>query len=138
MEGRYPVPRMILIAERDRVVRDLQRHFLTEAGYEVEFVDDGQAALDRLNESAPSLIVTEVMIPKVDGLTLCRRVRENAATRDIPIVVLSVLSAEARAQEAGASAFLRKPLVPAVLVSTIHEAFAARTTNGREQIWASK
>jgi len=109
----------ILIAERDRNVRELEQHFLESAGFLVEFADDGPAALIQARRGFPRLIITEILIPKLDGLQLCRELKLDATTRDIPVIVFSVLAAETRAKEAGANAFLRKPLVPSVLLGTI-------------------
>src|ERR1043166_2479757 len=119
MDGRTTCARTILIAERDRNVRDLEQHFLESAGFIVEFADDGLAALSRAGLALPQCVVTEILIPKLDGLQLCRALKQDPAPREIPVIVFSVLSAETRAKEAGASAFLRKPLVPSVLLGTI-------------------
>ena len=106
---------LILIAERDQTVRKLQEFFLRRAGFAVEFADDGHAALERARLALPSLIVTEVLIPKLDGLALCRRLREDPLTKDIPVIVFSILSAsaravdEARALSSGADRFLADP-----------------------------
>jgi CheY-like chemotaxis protein len=123
----------ILIAERDQSVRALERHFLERAGFEVEFADDGASVLDRVHVARPVVIVTEILLPKLDGLTLCRRLRDDPATCAIPVVVFSILSAAPRAAEAGAFAFLRKPLVESVFVGVIQEAIAARSTQIKEQ-----
>ena len=128
-------PRTILIAERDRNVRDLQQHFLTRAGFRVEFVDDGQSALERARAAKPALVVAEILIPKLDGLTLCRRLRDDLQTRHIPVVIFSILAAAARAKEAGAHAFLRKPIVEAVFVAAVESALAARPTARQEPQW---
>jgi CheY-like chemotaxis protein len=119
------LPDVILIAERDQHVRGLQRHFLDRAGFEVEFADDGLAALELAQASKPALVVTEILIPKIDGLTLCRRIRENPVTRSIPVVVFSILAAEARAIEAGATDFLRKPLIESVFLAVVQNAIGA-------------
>jgi CheY-like chemotaxis protein len=111
--------RTILIAERDRNVRDLEQHFLESVGYAVEFADDGMIALERARVLAPIVIITEILLPRLDGLTLCRQLRQDSATCGIPVIVFSILAAEARAKDAGASAFLRKPLVSSVLLGTI-------------------
>jgi CheY-like chemotaxis protein len=110
---------MILIAERDRNVKELEQHFLESVGFSVEFADDGSVALIRARLALPQLVITEILIPKLDGLQLCRELKQDPTTRGIRVIVFSVLSAEARAKEAGASAFLRKPLVPSVLLGTI-------------------
>ena len=130
-----PEPRTILIAERDRNVRDLQQHFLTRAGFRVEFVDDGQSALERARAGKPALVIAEILIPKVDGLTLCRRLRDDLQTRNIPVVIFSILAAAARAKEAGAHAFLRKPIVEAVFVAAVESALASRPSARQEQQW---
>ena len=128
---------MILIAERDQNVRDLQQHFLTRAGYRVEFVEDGQAALERARMAKPALVVAEILIPKLDGLTLCRMLHQDAQTRGIPVVIFSILAAAARAREAGAHTFLRKPIVEAVFVAAVESALSARSTATQEQQWST-
>ena len=124
---------LILIAERDQSVRALERHFLEHAGFQVAFADHGLELLERVPVARPSVIITEILIPKLDGLTLCRRLRDDPSTRDIPVIVFSILSAAPRAAEAGAFAFLRKPLVESVFVGIIHEAIAAQPTQEKEQ-----
>jgi CheY-like chemotaxis protein len=119
MDSGNTFARTILIAERDRNVKDLEQHFLESVGFLVEFADDGPAALNRARLALPRLVITEILIPKLDGLQLCRELKQDPTTREIPVIVFSVLAAEARAKEAGASAFLRKPLVPSVLLGTI-------------------
>jgi two-component system response regulator MprA len=124
---------VVLIAERDQTVRELQQFFLDRAGFSVEFADDGEAALERARLSPPALVVTEILIPKVDGLALCRRLREDPATRGVPVIVFSILSAAARAAEAGASAFLRKPLVESVFVAAVRDLAAPQPTADMEE-----
>jgi CheY-like chemotaxis protein len=118
--------RQILIAERDRNVRDLQSYALEAAGFIVEFVDDGEAALAYATSNATALIVTEILIPKLDGLTLCRRLRAEALTREVPVLVFSILAAAARAEEAGATAFLRKPFIESTFIATVGTLTTAR------------
>ena len=117
---------LVLVADRDPVVRELEAHFLGEAGFAVEFADDGPSALERALQIQPDIVVTEVLLPQLDGLTLCRRLKAEPATRDVPVVVFSVLSAGERAREAGAAAFLSKPLAEQVLVETIRAVLAKR------------
>ena len=138
MQGLHPV---ILIAERDQTVRELQGFFLERAGFAVEFADDGEAALARVRAAPPALVVTEILIPKLDGLALCRRLREDPLTRDVPVIVFSILAAAARAGEAGADAFLRKPLVESVFVAAVQAlAGAAPTepTEATEKQWTTQ
>ena len=131
-------PRVVLIAERDQNVRELQSYFLGREGFAVEFADDGEAALERARLLRPSLVVTEILIPKLDGLALCRRLRAEPLTRDIPVIVFSILAAAGRAGEAGAAAFLRKPLVESIFVAAVQELVAAHPTDAMEEQWASR
>lgn len=132
----HPDPRVVLIAERDHTVRELQRQFVEQAGYTVEFVDDGEAALARAREVVPVVLVTEIMLPKVDGLTVCRTLGADPLTSHIPVLVFSILSASARAHDAGAKAYLRKPIVGAVFIATLDQ-LAANSNGKKEQQWAS-
>lgn len=110
---------LILVVERDPHVRELEAHFLHEAGYEVEFAVDGKAALQRAQELLPEVIITEILVPKLDGLSLCRQLKAGEKTRGITVVVFSILAARMRAMEAGADAFLMKPLAEHRLVGTV-------------------
>ena len=133
MESPGPGPRVVLIAERDQTVRELQQFFLDQAGFAVEFADDGEAALERARRDPPALVVTEILIPRVDGLALCRQLREDPRTCGVPVIVFSILSAAARAAEAGASAFLRKPLVESAFVGAVRNLAAPRPTEQMEE-----
>ena len=94
----HPAERaLILVVERHPAVQKLESFLLKEAGFRVEFASNGQEALDRARTDRPYLLVTEILVPRVDGLTLCRRLREDPATREILVVVFSHLDAEDRA-----------------------------------------
>lgn len=129
----------MVIAERDQTVRELQRFFLERAGLAVEFVDDGLAAFERaLRAPPPALVVTEILVPKLDGLTLCRRLRDDPTTAGVPVLVFSILAAAARAAEAGARDFLRKPLVESTFVAAVLGAISTHPPATTEQQWASR
>jgi DNA-binding response OmpR family regulator len=117
---------IILVVERDPHVRDLEAFFLNEAGFGVEFAADGEAALTLAREIKPEIIITEVLVPKLDGLALCRAVRKEAALKDTVVLIFSILAAQSRAREAGADAFLMKPLAEQRLVQTVRELLATR------------
>jgi CheY-like chemotaxis protein len=110
---------LILVVERDPHIKKLERFFLEQAGYRIEFADDGQQGLERARVLLPRILVTEIMLPRLDGLRVCRALKADPVTRGIAVLVFSILSAEDRALEAGADAFLRKPLDDARLVETV-------------------
>ena len=110
---------LILVVERNPMVQRLERFFLEQAGYSVEFTSDGLTALARAQELRPSILVTEILVPKLDGLSLCRRIKTDPATKDMLVMIFSHLQAEDRAYEAGADAFLEKPLNEELLIDTL-------------------
>ena len=118
---------LILVVERDPHVRELEAHFLKDAGFEVDFATDGLAALEKVRQIRPHIVITEILVPKLDGLTLCRRLKSDEATRHISVLVFSILAASARATEAGADAFLMKPLAESRLVSTVTDLINRRS-----------
>lgn len=123
---------VILVVERDPHVRELEQYFLEEAGYEVEFAEDGLAALAQARELHPQIVITEILVPKLDGLALCRALKGDPATRGIAVLVFSILLAEGRAREAGADSYLRKPLAEKRLVETVRELLAGRAHPARQ------
>jgi CheY-like chemotaxis protein len=110
---------LILVVEQDPHMRKLEKFFLNQAGFRVEFADDGRQGLERARVLKPLLLVTEIMLPTLDGLRVCRALKADSATRHIKVLVFSILSAEDRALKAGADAFLTKPLDDALLVATV-------------------
>lgn len=110
---------IILVVERDPQVRELESYFLNEAGFGVEFAADGIAALETARTIRPDIIITEVLVPKMDGLALCRAVKKDPSTAATVVLVFSILAVKSRAMEAGADAFLMKPLAEKRLVDTV-------------------
>jgi DNA-binding response OmpR family regulator len=127
LEGRA----IILVVERDPHVRELEAFFLNEAGYAVEFTDDGPSALERARALRPDLVITEVLVPKLDGLALCRELKGSPDTAGIMVLIFSILAASTRAREAGADAFLMKPLAERRLVETVRELIARHADSSR-------
>ncbi|CAN5895063.1 hypothetical protein BH11GEM2_BH11GEM2_40550 [soil metagenome] len=119
---------LILVAERDANVRAFQSAFLARAGFEAEFVDDGVQALERARAVAPALLITEILIPKMYCLMLCRAIRADSELANLPVIVFSILAAAARASEAGATAFLRKPMIESVFLAQVDAALSTRVS----------
>ncbi len=117
---------LILVVERNPVVQRLERYFLEQSGFSVEFTGDGIAALARARELRPKIMVTEILVPKLDGLSLCRAIKSNPETSDILVMIFSYLQAEDRATEAGADAFLTKPLNEESLIETVEKLLALK------------
>ena len=112
---------LILVVERNPAVQRLERYFLEHAGYSVEFTNDGLSALERARELKPAILVAEILVPALDGLSLRRAIKADADTSHILVLIFSHLHAEDRAREAGADAFLIKPLNEELLIETVQK-----------------
>jgi two-component system response regulator MprA len=110
---------LILVVERNPIVQRLEKYFLEQAGYTVEFASDGLSALARARELHPQILVTEILVPKMDGLSLCHALKSDQNTSGIRVLVFSHLHAEDRARDAGADAFLIKPLDEVLLIENV-------------------
>jgi len=117
---------LILVVERNLAVQRLERFFLESAGYTVEFASDGVSALARAQELCPKIVVTEILVPRLDGLSLCRALKTDPRTRSIVVLVFSHLYAEDRALEAGADAFIVKPIDEECLIETVSKLLEIR------------
>lgn len=103
----------ILIAEDDPVSRELLRYSLTEMGHTVTTVADGRAGWEAFQESPAEAVITDWMMPEMDGPTLCRRIREVKTRHYVYVMFLTVVNGKTRyleAMAAGADDFLNKPL----------------------------
>lgn len=105
-----PEKHLIFVVERDPHVCELLRVFLDAPQNTLQFFDDGETALDQVWARRPQLVILEILVPKLDGLGLCRKIKLSPALSDTPVLVLSVLNAHDRAKLAGADAFMLKPL----------------------------
>jgi len=117
---------LILVVERNTAVQRLERFFLEQAGYSVEFASDGQLALARAQELRPKIVVAEILVPRLDGLSLCRALKSDPRTSSIIILVFSHLHAEDRALEAGADAFMVKPIEEESLIDIVSKLLEIR------------
>lgn len=100
---------LILVAEPDPYIRALQGALLGSR-YAAHFVKDGQEALEAARQLHPRLLIADILVPKIDGLRVCRLLKDDPSTREITVLIFTELLAERRAREMGADAFLRKPL----------------------------
>jgi two-component system response regulator MprA len=113
-----------MIVDGDAPARELARAFLADAGHRVTLAADGADALTQLADHQPDVVITEIMVRKVDGLALCKHIKADPATRHIKVVVFSILAAMVRSREAGADEFLKKPLTQRKLVDVVASVLA--------------
>jgi two-component system response regulator MprA len=82
---------------------------------------DGEEGLAMVREHHADLLVSEILVPKLDGLALCRQLKANPETRHVLVLVLSILAASTRAREAGADGFMMKPLAQHRLIAMVQD-----------------
>jgi DNA-binding response OmpR family regulator len=112
----------ILVVEDDPDIAGLVARYLDKAGFAADVRASGRAALDAIRQSAPDLMVLDLMLPEMDGLDVCRTVRANPQTADLPIIMLTARAEEAEriaGLEIGADDYLAKPFSPNELVARV-------------------
>ncbi len=122
-------PRVLLADDDPRVLSVVSRYLALE-GYEMSTVSDGEAAVRMATTDVPDLIILDIMMPGIDGIEACRRIRANAATAQTPVLMFSALSEEAeQARLAGADGMLPKPFNLPALAEAVKTFFASRTVS---------
>jgi DNA-binding response OmpR family regulator len=119
----------ILVADDEEDLRELVSYRLSRSGYEVVEAVDGQEALELATERTPDLMVLDVMMPRLDGYELTRRVREQDSLRSVPVILLTARSQEtdvSRGFDVGADDYLKKPFNPDELVARVRAVLGRR------------
>ena len=122
-------PARILIADDTPQAAELLEAFLAETDYEVRVASDGEQTLRQVAEWQPDLILLDVMMPRISGFEVCKRLRANPATHRIAILMITALDQHSdveRAVEAGTDDFLSKPITKAELLRRIPALLEAR------------
>ncbi|MGA3001943.1 MAG: ATP-binding protein [Acetobacteraceae bacterium] len=135
--------RLVLLADDNADLRDYISRLLAGHGYDVETVADGEAALASLRVQRPDILVTDVMMPRLDGFGLLRAVRQDASLRDLPVVMLSARAgddAKVEGLDAGADDYLTKPFSARELLARVaaNIAMARLRREAAEAIGASE
>ena len=116
------MPATILVVDDEPANRELMEALLEPQGYAVLSAEDGEEALDLFAKHQPDLLLLDVMMPKMDGVEVCRRIKKNPETRLTPVVLVTALSAlddRVRGLEAGADDFLAKPVERSELMARV-------------------
>ena len=113
----------ILIADDDPIARESLNTLLLHGDYELEFAVDGREALDKALSWLPDLVLLDGMMPWLDGFTVCRHLRQNLQTAEVPILIITALDdhdSHIQGIEAGADDFISKPFNRSILRARIH------------------
>lgn len=122
---------MILIVEDNAITRQILRLSLTAQGYEIIEAEDGGTAISKMSEHLPALVIQDLALPDIDGLSLAQTLRSLPGREDVPIVAFSAFLdrlEEARASNDLFKAFVPKPIEPSRLVSLVKRLVLTATT----------
>jgi two-component system phosphate regulon response regulator PhoB len=112
----------VLIVEDEPPLVELLSYNLEKAGFHAHIARDGEEAMLAVEERKPDLVLLDWMLPYVSGIEICRRIRRNPDTRDVPIIILTARGEEddrIRGLEAGADDYVVKPFSPSELVARV-------------------
>lgn len=112
----------ILIVEDEESLLKLESILLSSKGYSVVGVMDGKSALEEVSTNRPDLIVLDIMLPEMDGFEVCRHIKENPSSKDIPVVMLTAKKSNSdveRGKLCGAEAYITKPFKSAKVIEVI-------------------
>jgi len=122
-------PARVLIADDNPQGAELLEAYLAETNYDVRMAADGEETLRQVRAWKPDLILLDIMMPKISGFEVCKRIRADAATRGIAVLMITALDQPSdidRAVEAGTDDFLTKPINKADLLVRVSSALKSR------------
>jgi CheY-like chemotaxis protein len=122
-------PPRVLIADDNPQGVELLEAYLSDSDYELETAADGEETLRKVQQWQPDLILLDIMMPKISGFEVCKRLRASPATRDIAILMITALDQPSdieRAVEAGTDDFLTKPINKTELRLRVRSALKSR------------
>ena len=122
--GHHRMAKRILTVDDSRTMRDMVSFTLKGAGFDVDQAEDGVQALSSLAASTVQLIITDINMPNMDGITLIKKVRADAKFKATPIIILTTESDAEKKSEgkaAGATAWLVKPFSPEKLIEVVNK-----------------
>lgn len=137
-EDKIPI---ILVADDEPINRTLIQRRLERAGYFVLVAENGREAVEAAMSSAPDLVILDVMMPLMDGLTACRLIKENEATRDIPVIFLSArdeTDVKVSGLALGANDYISKPFKAEELLARVEVAMRMKRERDRLRLSAEE
>jgi CheY-like chemotaxis protein len=124
VDGTRPNGAFVLLVEDDRAGREMYALQFEHAGFRVTQAHNGLQALEKALQNQPDIIVTDLAIPGIDGLQLCKRLRQDPRTAAIPIIGITgyagFVAEPDRATRAGCDAIFVKPCAPETLLAEVH------------------
>ena len=131
-------PKKILVVDDERHIVRLVQVNLERSGYQVVAAFDGKEALKKVSSEKPDLVVLDVMMPYMDGFQVLKQMKADAATKDIPVIMLTAKAQDAdvfRGWASGVDMYLTKPFNPLELITFVKRIFEAAGEEGDEKTY---
>ena len=112
----------VLLVEDEGDIRDVIEYNLEREGYLTLAFDNGEAGLEAIRNESPDLVLLDLMLPGIDGLEICRQIKEDPTTRDIPIIMITAKTEESDVVlglGVGADDYVNKPFSPQELIARV-------------------
>jgi CheY-like chemotaxis protein len=119
----------ILVVEDEYIIASMLQDLFEEAGYHIVTARSGREGLQRLAEVRPDLVLSDVMMPDLDGWALCQAMRAEASYRSIPIVLMTAVPAQISSAECDYTALIPKPFDLESIMTTITRALNERAVD---------
>jgi CheY-like chemotaxis protein len=126
---------LVLLAEDDQHDGEIYGKTLWYNGYDVLHAADGEAALDLARRHTPDLIIVDLLLPKMNGIELCRRLREEPGFEDVPTIALTARAEREfglLARDAGCTDYLEKPIGPFAVLAAVEKAIGRAPSPGED------
>lgn len=130
----------ILVVDDEADIREIVRLYLSQEGYEIIEACNGQEAIMKTAEHKPDLIILDIMMPGINGFEVIKHLKEDPATHNIPIIILSVLAQDSQYRQ-GILDYVSKPFQQEELISTVNKTFskvkgagAGRESSGQKTV----
>jgi CheY-like chemotaxis protein len=114
----------VLIVDDTETMRLAERMMLAGEGYEIDIAEDGLDALNKIGIARPDLVLMDIMMPRMDGIECCRRIKSDEKTKDIKVVMVTTKSEYERVKEAfaaGCDDYITKPIDKTELISKLRD-----------------
>ncbi|MFN8391583.1 MAG: response regulator transcription factor [Bdellovibrionota bacterium] len=124
--------KVVLVVEDDADILELIRYNLSKEGLTVETVMTGEQGLEKAKLLRPDLVLLDIMLPGMDGLEVCRALKQDSGTRQIPVIMLTAKGEESdvvRGLELGADDYITKPFSPKILAARVRAAFRRKNAS---------
>ena len=133
-ESYLPMARKVLVVDDDPIMHRVLKHYLETKGYEMLMANNGREAIEVAKRELPNLIVLDVRMPEMSGPAALRQLKEDEATKAIPVIMVTVSAdrvTHVESEISGAAAFLTKPFRPAELLQVMERLIEGEAEPGK-------